>query len=272
MKNLAAFLVATVILASSVAPVATTGQPEPTGVGSSPAGQTCTGVEPQLSLDGCWALLEFRDSDGNPMLPRRLIATTHHRRYGEVPAGTEIEVRVETGYKPRPLLSVERKLYEVHRLFVHGWRRNGQVAVEVDGWRRHEAEWFDAMRGGRLVISDPGAPGSHSEESEYVILATAFGQKTVRSQDEQGNEIDILLLEAKLDIRETWKSAWRRQGAEVLSMGFKQLLLPMVVSVIAGVTTSLWVRRQAAREMTRPKSPPARSSSTRPRRKRRRSR
>ena len=186
-----------------------------------------------------WVAVEHRDSDGNPTLPRKLIASTYLRRYGDVPPGTEIKVHVLAGYKPTPLLMVERKIYEVHRLSIRGWRRSGQIALEVEDWRRYEVEWFNAMRGAKLVISDPGLPGPHNEDSEYVISASSFGRKIVKSPDEQGNQAEVRLHEGTLDITETWVSAWRRQRAEVLNMGLKLLLLPLFAALGAGLALLL---------------------------------
>ena len=110
-------------------------------------------------------MVEHRDADGNPTLPEELIAGTFLRRYEEVPEGTEIKVLVLAGYKPKALMMVERKIYRIHRLSVKGWRRKEQIAIEMDGWRQHEADWFNAMRGVQLEVSDPGLPGPHNEKA-----------------------------------------------------------------------------------------------------------
>ena len=210
---------------------------------SSTAGQMSTDSE-QQQAQYRWVAVEHRDADGNPTFPRNLIASTHRRRYDEVPPGTEIKVHVLAGYKPRPLMMVERKIYEVHRLSVLGWRRSGQIAVEVEGWRDYEADWFKAMRRAKLEISDPGLPGPHNDESQYVVSKTSFDQKIVKLEVAQGAATEVRLHEGTLDITETWRSAWRRQGAEVLSMGLKLLLLPLFAALGAGLAL-LWVDRSA---------------------------
>ena len=128
-----------------------------------------------------WVKVEYRDADGNPTLPREKIASTYNRRYEDVPHGTEIKVLVLAGYKPA-LILVERKIYEIHRLSVRGWRRSGQIAVEVEDWRHHEADWFDATRGVRLEISDPGPPGPHNEKSDYIVSESSFNRNIVTSE------------------------------------------------------------------------------------------
>lgn len=53
------------------------------------ADQTNTGdkaQEPQYK----WVMVEHRDADGNPTLPKELIAGTYLRRYGDVPHDTEM--------------------------------------------------------------------------------------------------------------------------------------------------------------------------------------
>ena len=187
-----------------------------------------------------WVTLEHRDAAGNLALPNKMIAGTYARRYREVPKGTEIKVYVLAGYKPKPLMLVERKIYRIQRLSVRGWRRSGQIAVEVEGWRNYEADWFDAMRGVRVNISDPGLPGPHNEESDYIISESSFGRKIVKLVEENSGNTEVQLFEGTLDITETWKSAWRRQAAEVLSMGFKLLIVPLSVALGAGLML-LWL-------------------------------
>ena len=182
-----------------------------------------------------WVTLEHRDVDGNPTFPKEMIAGTYLRQYKQVPQGTRLKIRVLTGYKPEPLMMVERKIHQVHRLSVQGWRRNGQISVEMEDWRQHEADWFNAMRGIRLTISDPGLPGPHNKESEYVVSKSSFGRKIVHLVDEKGGKAKVHMCEGTLDFTETWKSAWRRQEAEILNMGFKNLLFPLLTALIAGL-------------------------------------
>ena len=180
---------------------------------SSGTGQASPQSEPQQP-QAEWVTVEHRDADGNPTLPKELIASTYRRRYSEVPPEAEITVRVLAGYKPKPVLMVD------------------------------EADWFNAMQGVRLVISDPGLPGPHNDDSDYVISESSFDRKIVTSPDGRGNMTEIRLHEGALDITETWRSAWRRQGAEVLSMGFKLLLLPLFAELGAGLTL-FWVDRSS---------------------------
>ena len=189
-----------------------------------------------------WVTVEYRDSDGNPTLPRKLIASTYKRLYEQVPPESEIKVHVLAGYKPRPLMLVERKIYEIYRLSVQGLRRRGQIAVEVEGWRQHEADWFNAMRGVKLNITDPALPGPHNEDSDYIISESSFTRKIVTLLDGKGNETKVELHEGTLDITETWKSAWGRQKAEIINLGIKLLLIPLFVALGAGLAL-LWVDR-----------------------------
>ena len=207
---------------------------EPNRVGATNTGSDAQ--KPQYA----WVSLEYRDADGNPTFPKDLIAGTYQRRFGEVPQDTEIKVHVLAGYKPKPLMLVERKIYRIQRLSVRGWRRSGQIAVEMEGWRNHEADWFNAMRGVRVTISEPGLPGPHNEESDYIISESSFDQKIVKLVDESSSNTEVRLYEGTLDITETWKSAWRRQAAEVLSMGLKLLIVPLSVALGAGLML-LWL-------------------------------
>ena len=200
-----------------------------------------TGSAPNKPQYG-WVQVEYRDAEGNPTLPRELIESTYRRRYEEVAIGTKISVHVLAGYKPKPLMMVEQKLYEIHRLSVRGWRRSGQISAEVEAWRHYEADWFNAMRGAALRISDPGLPGPHNEEVDYAVSETSFARKIVTSVNESGGKTEIQLHEGTLHISETWKSTWRRQRAAILNLGFKLLLIPLLVALGAGLAL-LWVSR-----------------------------
>ena len=114
--------------------------------------------------------------------------------------------------------------------------------MEVDGWRHHEADWFDAMRGVKLRISDPALPGPHNEETDFIVSRTSFDRKVVIVNDENGGQTEQKLYEGTLDVTETWGSAWRRQRAEMLNLGLKWLFAPLLVALGAGLTL-LWVDR-----------------------------
>ena len=211
--------------------------PGPETLEQAEAGQPSAGHEAQ-EPQYRFITVEQRDPDGNPMLSREILESTYPRRYAEVPPGTELKAHVLAGYKPKPVMMVERKIYEIQRLSVQGWRRSGLISVEVDGWRAHEADWFNAMGRVKLTISDPGRPGPHNEKTEYFIADSSFDQKMVTLVDHAGTSTENRLHEGTLNITETWKSAWRRQGAEVLNLGFKLLLAPLLVGL--GVGGTLW--------------------------------
>ena len=199
-----------------------------------------------------WVAIEHRDADGNPMLPKDMMTSTYRRLHSEVPSGAEIRVLVLQGYKPKPLMLVERKIYEVHRVSVQGWRRRGRITVEVDGWRHHEADWFNAMGGVRLQMSDPtGLPGLRSEGSDYIVSDSSFGPKVVVQFDKRGGKTEVKLHEGKLDIVETWGSAWRRHKAELLSVGWKIIFAPLLVTLGAGLTLiSRLIHKRSGSEVT----------------------
>ena len=225
---------------------------------SAGAGKTNRGKEAQKPKAE-WVAVEHRDPDGNPTLPKELIAGTYLRRYAEVPEGTKISVTVLAGYKPKPLMMVERKIYEIHRLSVRGWRRRGQIAVEMDGWRQHETDWFNAMRGVQLELSDPGLPGPHNEKAHYIISESSSNRKIVTSVSKNGDKTEVEMYEGTLDITERWLSAWRRQAAEVLNMGFKYLLLPLLSALVAGLAV-WWIDRSpnsSSHDSAIPQSPTA---------------
>ena len=226
---------------------------EQTGTGNSSGGHEAQ--EPQYE----WVMIEHRDADGNPTFPRHLLESTYQRRYAEVPPGTELEAHVLAGYKPKPLMMVERKIYEIQSLSLRGWRRSGLIGVEVDEWRAHEADWFNAMQGVKLRISNPGRPGPNNEETEYRVSDTSFDRKVVTVIDQAGSTIEHRLHEGTLNITETWKSAWRRQGVAVLNLGFKLLLAPLLVGLGVGGTL-LWIQRRTGPDADARHSQPTKSA------------
>ncbi len=210
-------------------------------MGAASKGSKANGGGTTEKPQAAWVVMEHRDADGNPTLPKKLVRSTYGRRYDQVSPGTGIEGHVLAGYKP-PLMMIERKIFEIHRLSVRGWRRSGQIAVEVEGWRGYEAEWFEAMRGAKVHISDPGLPGPHNDKADYIVTESSFDRKIVTQLDEQGGKSEVKLHHGTLDITETWKSAWLRQRAEVLNLGFKLLLAPLFAAFGAGLAL-LWMDR-----------------------------
>ena len=198
--------------------------------------------------------VEHRDAAGNPTFPEELIVGTYARRYGEVPQDTELKVHVLAGYQPKSLMLVERKIYRIQRLPVRGWRRRGQIVVEVDDWRHHEAEWFNAMRGVQVNITDPALPGPHNDESDYIVSASLFDRKIVKLVDENGTNTEIQMYEGTLDIVETWKSTFRRHATEVISGGLKSFIIPVLVTLLASLV-SFWLGRSMGSEVENSPAP-----------------
>lgn len=116
----------------------------------------------------------------------------------------------------------------------------------MEGWRGHEGDWFKAMRGARVEISDPGLPGPHNEKSTYVVSETSFHRDIVKLIAQDGKDGEVQLCEGTLDISETWTSAWQRQVAEVLNIGFKYLLLSLLAALVAGLAVWLIDRSPSA--------------------------
>ena len=59
-----------------------------------------------------------------------------------------------------------------------------------------------------------------NEDSDYIVSESSFNRKIVTVMDDKGSQTKIQLHEGTLKITETWKSAWQRQGAEVINLGF----------------------------------------------------
>ena len=186
-----------------------------------------------------WVMIEHRDSEGNITLPKRMVQSTYPRRFDEVQSGTELKALLLAGYKP-PLLMVERKIYEVRQMTLHGWRHKGQISIEIEGWRGHEESWFESFKGIEMEISDPGLPGPLSEKTHYTITESSFDKKILTQIDANGRETETRLYDGKLDISEKWLSVWKRQGAEIINLALKSLIVPLSVAIGAGLML-LWV-------------------------------
>ena len=95
------------------------------------------------------------------------------------------------------------------------------------------------MRGVRLQVSE-AIPGTHNEGSDYIVSESSFKRKIVTAPDDKGSPTEFHLHEGTLKITETWKSAWRRQGAEIINLGFKWFFFPLLVAIVAGLAL-LWI-------------------------------
>lgn len=182
--------------------------------------------------------MEHRDTDGNLTFPKPLIQSTFPRRYSEVEGREKLEAILLTGYKPHALMLIERKIYEILRLSVDGWRRRGQIHIEVDGWRGHESEWFAAMNGVGIEIRNSNLPEQTRSEN-YRVVKTRFEKKSVSTHHKDGTVRKVSMYGATLDIVETWGSTWNRHAAEIINGVLKYVVFPFSVAFGAGVAI-LW--------------------------------
>ncbi|MXW67620.1 MAG: hypothetical protein F4Z72_11580 [Gemmatimonadales bacterium] len=123
---------------------------------------------------------------------------------------------------------VERKIYELKHLVVYGFRRRGRIIIEVESWRTHESEWFNAMIGIPLEI-DTAEPGGVGEQlptrTQFTITSARFDKKHSIQYNKDGGQTERFVCEANLEIRETIKSTAKR----VVRPGY---LLQMAEAVI----------------------------------------
>ena len=187
-----------------------------------------------------WVTFEHRDSEGNLTFPQSLIRSTHARRYSEVEDNAEFSALILTTYKPNPLMLIERKIYEVQRLTLDGWRRRGQIHIELEGWRGHEQEWFSAMLGIDVEIANP-TPGLPAKGNGYRVTSTSFDKKSVTIHSPDNAHQEVSMYGGTLDITEIWQSAWQRHRAQIGNMALRYVVLPFSVAFGAG-TAILWLQ------------------------------
>ena len=147
---------------------------------------------------------EWRDPDGYPTVPSELVASTHGRRYSERDFERHFRAYVLEAYRPR-LMLVERKIYELKHLVVYGFRRRGRIISEVESWRTHESEWFNAMIGIPLEIdtAEPGGVGEQPPTRTHRLLALGLIRSTPSSTTKMVDR------QRGLCARQTWKSEKR---------------------------------------------------------------
>ena len=187
-----------------------------------------------------WVKTEWRDLDGNPTFPDHLIASTAKRRLEER-EDRELSVHVLAG--PRSVMMIERKLYRVHKLQVHGWRRRGQLVAEMEGWREHEADWFSAMQGLKMSVRTSDTFG-RVDEADYTITKASFERMIVTILDhKRKKEKQVQLYEGTLGIRERWRSTLQRQKASITEKGINAVILPLFLAIASALLT-LWITGQ----------------------------
>lgn len=201
---------------------------------------------------GEWVTFEHRDSEGNPTFPLPLIRSTHARPYSEVEDNAEFRALILTTYKPSPLMLIERKIYQVQRLTLDGWRRRGQIHVELEGWRAHEREWFSAMLGIDVEIAN-STPGLPTKGDNYTVTNTSFEKKSVTIHLPDNAQQEMPMYGGTLDITETWHSAWRRHRAQVANMALRYVVLPFSVAFGAGAAI-LWLQTPKDKDTESPSS------------------
>ena len=96
------------------------------------------------------------------------------------------------------------------------------------------------MNGLDLEVRPHDRPRFRRIGDEYRINDATFEQKLVTITGRDGVDAQTLMFHGTLLLKETWKSAWRRQGAELANLAFKSLIVPLSVAIGAGFAL-LWL-------------------------------
>ena len=182
-----------------------------------------------------WARLEVIDSEGRPaFFDQNVMVASSTVRYADRDRLLGMDIMIVRKIHPQPLMLINKKAYAV-TLKEGGWRRSVNVFVNV-GTREYERDWFNAMPGQIVTISDNfGYPdGAYLSETLRVERAT-FGkvQTTVIGNDRELTH--KVAYEGRLRLRETWPSFLYRQWQRVLENSF---LIVATALVTGGVTIS----------------------------------
>lgn len=164
---------------------------------------------------GEWVNVEERDPEGRFVMPRFATMSTVGTEYDPT-KHTDLKLRILKGYRPQGAIVGQYKIYEISLLTMKGWRAKVRATIEL-GSRAHEEAWFDAYKGQAAILEDPGLPNTESDEYELTVTDSSFEKKVVRvrkaSDATAGPEMRVY--EGRLQLVETWGSAYRRHKAEL---------------------------------------------------------
>ena len=198
------------------------------------------GAKPQ----GEWIRLEHRDAEGNPTLPKRLMASTHNRQH--VSTSKLLVGRVLADYRPPilmvqadPLIGDQAKIYEIDQITIEGWRRRGRIKIHIAAYRGHEEHWFSAMKNMRVNINQPEDRELGPDEYNYVAHNTEFAKTIYSVTDKEGNGKEEHLYVGTIGVTENWASVLRRNKMWVLKSGAQKFLIPVLIGLTVALVSLL---------------------------------
>lgn len=162
-----------------------------------------------------WVNVEERDADGRFVMPRFATMSTAGREF-DPEKHTDLKLRILKGYAPQGAIVGQYKVYDISLLSMKGWRSKVRVTVELGG-RAHEEAWFAAYKGQAAILVDPGLPNTESDEYEMTVTDSGFEKKIVRVRNASDSTAgpEMRVYEGRLQLVETWASAYRRHKAEL---------------------------------------------------------
>ena len=150
-------------------------------------------------------------------------------------------IAIWRGMHPQPIMTVNTKAYSV-TLKEGGWRRAVNVYVNV-GAREYEKEWFDAMAGQMVTISDEtGYPDGASISEQLRVEQTAFNPVQTMVIADDGKQTSQLTYEGRLTLLETLPSFLFRQLQLVLENSFLILATALATGVVTILLSILHTR------------------------------
>ena len=179
-----------------------------------------------------WVSIEEKDATGRVILPRRALESTQVTVYDQN-KHTDLSLRIVTGMAPQGAIIGQYKLYDIKTFDMGGWRMKADAIVELPASMGHEEAWFRAFKGSDVTVSNPGLPGTISEEYIMQVTTSDFGKKVVSSRTESGNIVEKRLFEGRLWMKETIKSTLlRRKGELIRYVGLSTIAA--VIGVLIG--------------------------------------
>ena len=182
-----------------------------------------------------WVTVEERDEEGRLIIPRRAIKSTEFTFYNPE-EHKDLKILILTGYAPNGAMLVSRKIYDIQKFDIKGWRANAEAIIELSPRRGHEKSWFDVFEGIDVDIQDTGLAGSISTEYKMKVTKTSFEKKVKTIHGNGENR----LLEGRVYMKETYKSVWDRNKGKIFGKLF-WILVAAIVGAIMGSLITLWV-------------------------------
>ena len=154
-----------------------------------------------------WFTMEEPIEDGRPQFPKGVAESVARVRY-DPDVHTDLRLHIRTGAGPEGQIIGQYKMYAISKCDMQGRRKTALATVHLPADRVHEKDWFEAFRGTRVEVRDPGIAGSISTTYRMRVHRVRF-DRAISTRDRAGYRFEASLTMSEPILAFLWRQKGR---------------------------------------------------------------